>query len=210
MPSNGSSSRSRSLIVFLASALVLAWAGIAAARTSSGPPWAAEGVLAQVAGGDADELVAQEVDPAEVEAYFDAFAEDCGTDVLGEADLVDAATLEAFGALIEGFDGGQTSHGVQGIRSVLANCEDHANDGLRNALVHLGMNWLRHYEHEQWLQDKFAAKWPDGKPGNGPGATSQGVAAGRPEAPGGAGAAHANPHATGSPGGGNAVGHGEH
>ena len=34
-----------------------------------------------------------------------------------------------------------------------------------NALSHHGLNWVRHYEHEQWLEQKFADKWPDGKPG---------------------------------------------
>ena len=72
---------------------------------------------------------------------------------------------EAFGALVDGLESGQTSHMVQSVRVLLANCADHPNDGLMNALYHHGLNWQRHYEHELWLEQKFADKWPDGKPG---------------------------------------------
>jgi hypothetical protein len=72
----------------------------------------------------------------------------------------------AFDDLVARLDAGQTSHGVQSVRVLLRNCEDHANDGLMNALYHHGLNWVKHYEHEQWLQEKFADKWLDGKPGN--------------------------------------------
>ena len=51
-----------------------------------------------------------------------------------------------------------------------------------NALYHHGLNWVRHYEHEQWLQQKFADKWPDGKPGKAD------TAAGKPDK------VHGNPH----------------
>jgi hypothetical protein len=50
-----------------------------------------------------------------------------------------------------------------------------------NALYHHGLNWVRHYEHEQWLQQKFADKWPDGKPG-------------KPDTAGKPDKVHGNPH----------------
>lgn len=213
MDERGATRRGRWLVLLVGSAVLVAGAGIAVARTGSGPPFAEPLPAASdpVQGG----VAVQELDPAEVEVvqtYFDAFADGCGNELLGEADLADAVTVEAFGALIEALDGGQTSHGVQGIRSVLANCQDHANDGLRNALYHHGLNWLRHAEHERWLEEKFAEKWPDGKPGNGPHATGETVARGKPEEPGAAGAVHGNPHATGSSlgGNGNAFGHSKH
>jgi hypothetical protein len=71
---------------------------------------------------------------------------------------------------------------VQSVRVLMANCAAHPNDGLMNALYHHGLNWVRHYEHEQWLQQKFAGKWPDGKPGK------PDTAAGKPDK------VHGNPH----------------
>ena len=114
------------------------------------------------------ELVIEELEPvqADVEAYFETFEGDCGAAFLGEYDLGDEDTLAAFDDLVTRLDDGQTSHGVQSVRVLLRNCEDHANDGLRNALYHHGLNWVKHYEHELWKQEKFADKWPDGKPGN--------------------------------------------
>ncbi len=184
--------RGRRVVAVAASALLLAGVGTAIARTSSGPPWGAEEALT----GATDPLVPQTVDPedgADIGQYFDAFAKRCGADLLGDADLADVVIVDAFGTLIEALDGGQTSHGVQGIRSVLTNCEDHANRGLRNALAHLGQNWLRHHQHELWLREKFEAKWPDGKPGNGNGQ------------PGGP-HSHAAPGQAGAQGNGNANG----
>lgn len=187
--------RGRTVVALAASALLLAGVGTAIARTSSGVPWAPEEALTEAT----DPLVEQTVDPvdgADIGEYFDESAKTCGADLLGDADLADVATVEAFGTLIEALDGGQTSHGVQGIRSVLANCEDHANRGLRNALAHLGQNWLRHHQHELWLREKFEAKWPDGKPGNGNGQhggpPSHAVQAGGQGKGNANGAAHAN------------------
>jgi hypothetical protein len=117
--------------------------------------------------GDGELLIEDpELVQADVEAYFETFENDCGAAFLGEYDLGDEDTLEAFDDLVTRLDEGQTSHGVQSVRVLLRNCEDHANDGLRNALYHHGLNWVKHYEHELWMQERFADKWPDGKPGN--------------------------------------------
>jgi len=146
------------LVVAFGALLIVAGAGLAAARTMSGPPWAQESTEPT-----------EEVDVAqvrtEVEDYFTAENE-CGTAVLGQFDLGEEDTVMAFGALVDGLNAGQTSHMVQPVRVLLRNCADHPNEGLMNALYHHGLNWVRHFEHEQWLQEKFATKWPDGKPGN--------------------------------------------
>jgi hypothetical protein len=148
------------IVIFLGSLLVLIGAGMAGARTQGGPPWAQD-----VGGG---EVLIEDAGPvqADVEAHFATFENDCGAAFLGESDLGDEDTLAAFDDLVTRLDAGQTSHGVQSVPVLLRNCEDHANDGLRNALYHHGLNWVKHYEHEQWLQEKFAEKWPDGKPGH--------------------------------------------
>ena len=117
--------------------------------------------------GDGDMVIEDtELVQADIEEFFATFESDCGAAFLGEYDLGDEDTLAAFDDLVTRLDAGQTSHGVQSVRVLLRNCEDHANDGLMNALYHHGLNWVKHYEHEQWLQEKFADKWPDGKPGN--------------------------------------------
>lgn len=211
-------------VMFLGTVLVLVGAGMAAARTQGGPPWAQEPadcetttdtdtdtdvVLPEECETEevGDDVVADDVvievdlldDPeqvrADVEAFFSEFDNDCGSAFLGEYDLGDEDTLVAFDDLVTRLDEGQTSHMIQSVRVLLSNCEDHPNDGLMNALSHHGLNWVRHYEHEQWLQDKFAEKWPDGKPGNGGGPH------GNPHE------LHGNPH-TSSPGGSNGNGHG--
>jgi hypothetical protein len=117
--------------------------------------------------GDGD-MVIEDTEPvqADIEEFFATFESDCGAAFLGEYDLGDEDTLAAFDDLVTRLDAGQTSHGVNSVRVLLRNCGDHANDGLKNALYHHGLNWVKHYEHEQWLQEKFADKWPDGKPGN--------------------------------------------
>jgi hypothetical protein len=137
---------------------------VALARTSSGPPWAQE-------------------NPSEVgknvDDQFQAVGNDCGTAILGTADLSNADTAKAFDALVTALDSGQKDHMVQSVRVLMENCAAHPNDGLKNALYHHGLNWVRHYEHEQWLQQKFADKWPDGKPGQ------SDKAVGKPETAGG-------------------------
>jgi hypothetical protein len=137
---------------------------VALARTSSGPPWAQE-------------------NPSEVgknvDDQFQAVGNDCGTAILGTADLSNADTAKAFDALVTALDSGQKDHMVQSVRVLMENCAAHPNDGLKNALYHHGLNWVRHYEHEQWLQQKFADKWPDGKPGQ------SDKAGGKPETAGG-------------------------
>jgi hypothetical protein len=208
----------RSIVLVFGAALIVAGAGFAVARTSSGPPWAQEpecGTSVDATGDTGSTGVTEECEPeevaeidvvvvrAEVEEYFSAVEGECGLDVLGDFDLGDQPTLEAFDALVTGLESGQTSHMVNSVRVLLENCADHANDGLRNALYHHGLNWVRHYEHEQWLQEKFANKWPDGKPGNGGGTH------GNPHTTE-AGSGHGNPHwnsTAGGPGKGNANGH---
>jgi hypothetical protein len=183
----------RSIVLVFCAALIVAGAGFAVARTSSGPPWAQElecDTTSEATGDTGSIGVAEECETeeevaeidvavvrAEVEEYFAAVEGDCGLEVLGEYDLGEEATLEAFDALVTGLESGQTSHMVNSVRVLLENCADHPNDGLRNALYHHGLNWVRHYEHEQRMREKFADKWPDGKPGNG-------------------GGSHGNPHET--------------
>jgi hypothetical protein len=180
------------IVIFVGSLMVLIGAGMAGARTQGGPPWAqdvdeCEATTTDTSTTDTDAVVAEDCEPeetnedvgdgdvlledaapvqADVEEFFATFENDCGAAFLGEYDLGDADTLVAFDDLVARLDAGQTSHGVQSVRVLLRNCEDHANDGLMNALYHHGLNWVKHYEHEQWLQEKFADKWPDGKPGN--------------------------------------------
>jgi len=171
----------RHLVTLLGATLVVAGAGVALARTSSGPPWAQESPYCAEATGEStavtDTAVVTDVGGTadcvefdrsqvqkKVEDYFQA-DNACGTAVLGEADLSNADTAKAFDALVTALDSGQKDHMVQSVRVLMANCADHPNDGLMNALYHHGLNWVRHYEHEQWLQQKFADKWPDGKPG---------------------------------------------
>jgi hypothetical protein len=171
----------RHLVTVLGATLVVAGAGVALARTSSGPPWAQESPYCAEAAGEStavtDTAVVTDVGTADcvefdrsqvqrkVDDYFQAVDNDCGTAVLGEADLSNADTAKAFDALVTALDSGQKDHMVQSVRVLMANCADHSNDGLMNALYHHGLNWVRHYEHEQRLQQKFADKWPDGKPG---------------------------------------------
>jgi hypothetical protein len=172
----------RHLVTVLGATLVVAGAGVALARTSAGPPWAQESPHCAEATGDTtavvtDAAVATDVggtaDCVELEgsqvqksvADFQAVDNECGAAVLGEADLSNADTAKAFDSLVTALDSGQKDHMVQSVRVLMANCADHRNDGLMNALFHHGLNWVRHYEHEQSLQQKFADKWPDGKPG---------------------------------------------
>ncbi|HEY3023635.1 MAG TPA: hypothetical protein VGK11_08375 [Actinomycetota bacterium] len=173
----------RHLVTVLGATLVVAGAGVALARTSSGPPWAQESPSCAEATGDTTTVVTDtvvstdvggtadcvELDKSQVqekvEGYFQAVGHECGTAVLGKADLSNPDTATAFDALVTALDSGQKDHMVQSVRVLMANCAAHPNDGLKNALYHHGLNWVRHYEHEQWLQQKFAGKWPDGKPG---------------------------------------------
>jgi hypothetical protein len=173
----------RHLVTVLGATLVVAGAGVALARTSSGPPWAQESPHCAEATSDTTAVVSdtavttdvagtadcvkfdQSQVQKKVEDYFQTIDNNCGTAVLGKADLSNADTAKAFDALVTALDSGQTDHMVQSVRVLMANCAAHPNDGLMNALYHHGLNWVRHYEHEQWLQQKFADKWPDGKPG---------------------------------------------
>jgi hypothetical protein len=198
----------RHLVTVLGATLVVAGAGVALARTSSGPPWAQESPYCAEATSDTTAVVSdtavttdvagtadcvrfdQSQVQKKVEDYFQTVDNNCGTAVLGKADLSNADTAKAFDALVTALDSGQTDHMVQSVRVLMANCAAHPNDGLMNALYHHGLNWVRHYEHEQWLQQKFADKWPDGKPGK------PDTAGGKPDK------VHGNPHdlASGSSG----------
>jgi hypothetical protein len=193
----------RHLVTLFGAVLVVAGAGVALARTSSGPPWAQESPYCAEATGDTTAVVTDtavttdvvgtadcvEFDQAEVQTKVEEyFQNDCGHAVLGDFVLTDEDTVKAFDALVTGLDSGQTDHMVQSVRVLMANCADHPNDGLMNALYHHGLNWVRHYEHEQWLQQKFADKWPDGKPGK------PDTAAGKPDTAGQPDKVHGNPH----------------
>jgi hypothetical protein len=189
----------RTTVMALGAVVVVASAGFAAARTTSGPPWM------QKPDESFEEITDEERAKIEanVNAFFDAAGVEgeCNGELLGGSDEVegalgDDATVETINALVTSLVSGQTSHMVQGTRSILENCADHPNDGLRNALYHHGLNWIRHYEHEQWLREKFQNKWPDGKPG------------GNPHVDDGTTREHGNPHATNEADGGPGSGHG--
>ena len=216
------------IVIFVGSLFVLLGAGMAGARVQGGPPWAqddecetattdttttdttttdtdavaADGCEPEVTGEDVGGggVLIEDTEPvqADVEAYFATFENECGAAFLGEYDLGDEDTLAAFDDLVMRLDDGQTSHGVQSVRVLLRNCEDHANDGLMNALYHHGLNWVKHHEHELWLQEKFADKWPEGKPGNSD--------HGKPEK---AEKVHGNPHTSSSSAGSHGNGNGQ-
>jgi len=156
----------RSLVIVFGALLVVAGAGMAFARTFSGPPFEQQATDCTATTPDCQ---TQTVDPLQerqtVDDFIAGIQNDCGTAMLGQADLGDQQTLDAFSALVDGLQSGQTDHMVQSVRVLLENCAAHPNDGLMNALYHHGLNWQRHYEHELWLEQKFADKWPDGKPG---------------------------------------------
>ena len=162
-----------SFVVLFGAVLVVVGAGFAAARTAGGPPWALP-VVSPSPSATSAETPGPARDggrhAADAQAFFDGLHHGCGSAILGDVDLSDPATdrqtARAFVGLADALNSGQIDHGVQGVRSVLKDCEAHANDGLRNALSRLGLNWARHYQHELWLEQKFAAKWPDGKPGH--------------------------------------------
>jgi len=185
----------RSLVIVFGALLVVAGAGMAFARTFSGPPFdqQANGCTATT-----PNCQTQPVDPLaqrqKVDQFIAGIQNDCGTAMLGQANLGDQQTLDAFSALVDGLQSGQTDHMVQSVRVLLANCAAHPNDGLKNALYHHGLNWQRHYAHELWLEQKFAEKWPGGKPGT----------LGKPDK---SSKTHGNPHDLGTVSG-NSGGHG--
>ena len=200
-----SNSLRRSAAVFLGVALVVAGAGVASARIASGPPWSQEPVVAaSVAPADLQQT------QTDVTQFLNGLSldEGCTQAVTGSYDLTDpqqADTLLAFGALTEGLTSGQTSHMVQSTRVLLGLC-DQSNPGLMNALAHHIQNWIRHYEQEMWLRQKFADMWPDGKPGGNPNTSTDGTETvhGRPDWAGGG-----RPTDGSQPGNGNAFGHGK-
>jgi hypothetical protein len=152
----------------------------------------------------------------EAQASFDSFGQ-CGSAVLGDAKLTgsaaDPARAEAFASLAVALDSGQVDHMVQSVRVLLQNCAAHPNEGLANALDHHGLNWARHYQHELWLEQRFANKWPNGKPGGGhdAGHESGSKTHGKPDKGDKSEEAHGNPHEADpswAPGGGSSNGHG--
>jgi len=165
-----------SFVVVFGAVLVVVGAGFAAARTVGGPPWALPLIspsptATSTATPDPSQTPAPDAtqQATDAQAFFDGLQNQCGSAILGSTKLTgpatDPQTAQAYVRLADALNGGQVDHGVQGVRSVLKNCESRVNDGLRHALYHLGLNWVRHYEHELWLEQKFADKWPDGKPG---------------------------------------------
>ncbi len=204
----------RSLITLFGALLIVAGAGMAFARTRTGPPFAqptdcattgasgTSGVsgTSSVSGasGTAQDCPAPDrvQEQQKVQTFFSGVANDCGTAFLGQAIMTDQQTVAAFSSLVDSLNSGQTDHMVNSVRVLLQNCASHPNDGLKNALYHHGLNWLRHYQHEQWLEQKFADKWPNGKPGSAHGS-------GKPDK---ASKPHGNPHDTGM--GGSSHGHG--
>jgi hypothetical protein len=219
MRTSGKRHLARSFVTIAGAVLVVAGAGLAAARTMSGPPWqqpvlsaaapceqtdgtvVSDGTAVTDVSTTADCTTTTETtDPAQqaadTQTYFEQIPDECGTTILGDANLTDATTdpntVEAFGSLADALDSGQVDHMVQSVRVLLENCQAHANDGLRNALYHHGLNWVRHYEHELWLEQKFADTWPDGKPGGGHDADAE-TTHGKPDK---TETTHGNPHAS--------------
>ena len=207
--SPSSKSLPRAVALFLGCALVVAGAGIASARIASGPPWSQEPVVAaSVAPADLQQT------QTDVQQYLSGLSLDqgCTQAVMGTTDLTDpqqADTLLAFGALVDGLSSGQTSHTVQSIRVLMGLC-DQSNTGLQTALSHHITNWLRLYEHEMWLRQKFADKWPDGKPGGNPNASTDGTETvhGRPDWAGTGGGPSGGSTDGSGPGNGHAFGQG--
>lgn len=203
-----------SAAVVVGAALVVGGAGIASARIVGGAPWSYEPV-------DAEAMLADPTfDPnvlvTDVTDHFDGLQLDpaCGDAVSGEngfgqGSVEEAGQLDvllAYQALASSLESGQTSHMVQSTRVLLEKC-DGSNKGLQNALAMHARNWQRHYEHEMWLREKFAEKWPDGKPGGNPHVTDDAETA----APGDTEEekVHGNPHTEdGSPGNGHGNGFG--
>ncbi|MGZ4109520.1 MAG: hypothetical protein ACXVQU_09885 [Actinomycetota bacterium] len=226
MRTRGRTHLARSFVTILGATLVVTGAGLAAARTMSGPPWQQPLLTAPCDTGGSTTDTTAGTDPAlgtitdgttvtdttavtdttttdcttttdttgttdpaqqaaDAQAFFDTFGSQCGTAVVGDTALTDASTdpqtVQAYSSLVDALNSGQIDHMVQSVRVLLQNCEAHANDGLRNALYHHGLNWQRHYQHELWLEQKFADKWPDGKPGGGADAGTK---------------THGNPHET--------------
>ncbi len=210
----------RSLITLFGALLIVAGAGMAFARTRTGPPFAqptdctvtgtsgtsgvsgtsgtsgVSGTSGTTQDCPATDPTQQQQDQQKVQTFFSGVANDCGTAFLGQASMNDQQTVAAFSSLVDGLNSGQRDHMVQSVRVLLQNCANQPNDGLKNALYHHGLNWLRHYQHEQWLEQKFADKWPNGKPGSAHGS-------GKPDK---ADKPHGNPHDTGT--GGTSHGHG--
>jgi hypothetical protein len=153
----------------------------------------------------------------EAQALFDSLGQ-CSSAVLDDAKVTgaggDPATAEAFSSLGEALNSGRVDHMVQSVRVLLRNCQAHSNDGLANALYHHGLSWARHYAHEVWLEQKFADKWPNGKPGGGHDAGHESgpkTTHGKPDKGGRSEKAHGNPHEADpswAPGGGSSGGHG--
>jgi len=204
----------RSAAVVVGALLIVGGAGIASARIMGGAPWTSEPM-------DAATLMAEDAtfDPdallTDVTGYFDGLGLDggCSAAVVGEdglkkTDVTDAEQVDvllAYDALASALDSGQTSHMVQSTRVLLEKC-DQSNHGLTTALAMHSRNWLRHYQHEVWLQEKFAEKWPEGKPGGNPHVSDDVETT---ETTDTQERVHGNPHSEGgSPGNGNGNGFG--
>lgn len=191
---------------------------MAFARTRTGPPFAQPTTDCSATGASGSSGVSaasgpsgaaqdcQTTDPTkqqqQVQTFFSAVPNNCGTAFLGQANLSDQQTAAAFSSLVDSLDSGQIDHMVQSIRVLLQNCADHPNDGLKNALYHHGLNWLRHYQHEQWLEQRFADKWPNGKPGSDHGHGKPDTANqphGKPHDSGTGGASHGQGFGSGGP-----------
>jgi hypothetical protein len=165
----------RSTAVLAAAVIVLGGAGVASARIVGGAPWSYEPVDAEAM--LADPTFDPNVLTTHVTDVFDGMQldEGCAAAALGGNDfqggsVEDAEQLNvilAYDALATALESGQTSHMVHSTRVLLDKC-DGSNEGLQNALAVHMRNWMKHYEHEMWLREKFAEKWPDGKPGGNP------------------------------------------
>jgi hypothetical protein len=188
MRTRGRTHLARSFVTILGATLVVTGAGLAAARTMTGAPWQQTLLTATCGtGGSTTDTTTNctttgtsTIDPVQqatdTQAFFDAYSNQCGTSLVGDTALTDPSTdpqtVQAYSSLVDALNSGQIDHMVQSVRVLLQNCEANANDGLRNALYHHGLNWQRLYRHELWLEQKFADKWPNGKPGGGADAAS--------------------------------------
>src|SRR4029450_11291816 len=166
---------SRHLVTVLGATLVVAGAGVALARTSSGPPWAQASPYCTEATGDTtavtDTAVATDVrgtadcvefDRSQVQKkvddYFQAVDNDCGTAVLGEANLSNADTAKAFDTLVTALDSGQKDHMVQSVRRALYTWPTCRTRTPRRPSTHSSPPWIRD-RRTIWFS-RSACSWP--------------------------------------------------
>jgi hypothetical protein len=174
----------RATVGIAAAVLLVGGAGAAAARTLLAPadppcPTSEDAAVEPTAGTDAGTCEPEETAgttvgvvepaPADAQASEEGSTEDAAEgagdggsspegpspeDCEGALQL-DLAERSDLAAVLEQGGGTGLAHAIE---EVLANCEDHPNHGLVNALGRLAGNWQRHAEHEAWKAEREAAR----------------------------------------------------